>query len=675
MIFPQAMKQLIAVVLDHDADRVTRELLDQGVLHFIGITEVDRQLTERLHGVTPKITEAMITEIRRRIEGFFSLAGTRPDLDRELKVQDLKALDLNETNRSLDEIAENLQQIRERQQFLQQEILKLEDIQRQLEMFGDLAAGMKARSQFSFLNMQTGTVRRSELANLLDELKSVPFVHLNVGEDETQATLLLITMKRDDALVNKLLDKHGWSDVHLAREMLGGKEEVLLDIDGKLAAHRVEQERLKTSIEELIREKLPLLEQMWADLRLSELATRIQSYFSRTARTMIFSGWLPVQKQKPLEQAILRATGGRCYLEWHDPREIPSAEMKSVPVELRSPKILAPFQMLVKNYSIPEYGTLNPTPFVFVAYLAMFGLMFADVGHGVVLGLAGVLGLAAYRGTSENVRNLMRLIIWCGGAAVISGVLFGSYFGFPLLPPLWFDYHGIIAGHRGTGTVKDVYGILLIAIWFGIGVIGLGLVLNWGNRIRRRDWFHLVFDKGGLLGGWIYGTGVYTAFYFAQRDYKQLPPGGLLFFLIGLPVLLLALKPPLEFALHRSHSGKRFQIFTLIDWLMEWIVELLEIFSGYLANTLSFMRVAGLGIAHVSLMIAFFAIAAMMRTPDGAYTILSYLILVLGNVLVIALEGLSAGIQSLRLNYYEFFSKYFTGSGMAYEPIALRKRT
>ena len=104
---------------------------------------------------------------------------------------------------------------------------------------------------------------------------------------------------------------------------------------------------------------------------------------------------------------------------------------------------------------------------------------------------------------------------------------------------------------------------------------------------------------------------------------------------------------------------------------MEWIVELLEIFSGYLANTLSFMRVAGLGIAHVSLMIAFFEIARMV-SPEGG-SIGSYMVLFSGNVLVIALEGLSAGIQSLRLNYYEFFSKYFFGSGRAYMPISLRR--
>jgi len=101
---------------------------------------------------------------------------------------------------------------------------------------------------------------------------------------------------------------------------------------------------------------------------------------------------------------------------------------------------------------------------------------------------------------------------------------------------------------------------------------------------------------------------------------------------------------------------------------MEWFVELLEIFSGYLSNTLSFMRVAGLGIAHVCLMISFFTIAGM---TSG---IASILILILGNILVICLEGLSAGIQALRLNYYEFFTKFFHGTGQLYTPISLNSR-
>ncbi len=103
---------------------------------------------------------------------------------------------------------------------------------------------------------------------------------------------------------------------------------------------------------------------------------------------------------------------------------------------------------------------------------------------------------------------------------------------------------------------------------------------------------------------------------------------------------------------------------------MEWIVILLEIFSGYLSNTLSFMRVAGLGIAHVALMSAFSDIASLTDI-----TVAKILIFVAGNALVIALEGLSAGIQSLRLNYYEFFTKFFVGDGKVYNPLSLQSKT
>ena len=190
-----------------------------------------------------------------------------------------------------------------------------------------------------------------------------------------------------------------------------------------------------------------------------------------------------------------------------------------------------------------------------------------------------------------------------------------------------------------------------------------------GSTVQK-SWLSLLLDKSGILGGLVYGAGVYTGFYFVSHNYKSLPDIRFLFWAIGLPVIILFAKGPVHFAIEQKHKPKPFNAFTIMDFIMEWIVEVLEIFSGYLANTLSFMRVAGLGIAHVSLMIAFFQIADMF-SKNGSYTAVSYLILVLGNVLVIALEGLSAGIQSLRLNYYEFFSKYFTGTGKAYSPISL----
>src|SRR3972149_7395003 len=98
---------------------------------------------------------------------------------------------------------------------------------------------------------------------------------------------------------------------------------------------------------------------------------------------------------------------------------MPPARRAGAPGRGGPPRLLAPFKMLVTNYSIPQYGTVDPTPFVFVAYLTMFGLMFGDVGHGLVLSLLGILGLATYKGASGNIRNLLKLAIWCGGSAMV----------------------------------------------------------------------------------------------------------------------------------------------------------------------------------------------------------------------------------------------------------------
>jgi len=151
------------------------------------------------------------------------------------------------------------------------------------------------------------------------------------------------------------------------------------------------------------------------------------------------------------------------------------------------------------------------------------------------------------------------------------------------------------------------------------------------------------------------------------HNYKNLPDGTTLFLLVGLPCLLLFIKEPYHYFTHAAeHPGRKPNLlFAFLNFLMEWIVELLEIFSGYLSNTLSFMRVAGLGIAHVCLMISFFTLANMTSGIG------SILILILGNILVIGLEGLSAGIQALRLSYYEFFTKFFHGTGKLYTPISL----
>jgi V/A-type H+-transporting ATPase subunit I len=351
-------------------------------------------------------------------------------------------------------------------------------------------------------------------------------------------------------------------------------------------------------------------------------------------------------------------------------------------VQYRNPRFLKPFQMLVTNYHVPEYGTVDPTFFVMFSYLTMFGLMFADVGQGAILLLAGLAGFFLSRRGEERFHNLFALIGWCGFSSVLFGAFFGSYFGLPLLKPVLFDFHGIVTGQgRHDALMNDVFDILAVSIYFGIGIIAIGLLFNWINLLRKRRWESLLLDKGGVAGAWIFSGGVYAAHYMVANGYKHLPSPNALLLLVGVPAIVLFLKHPVLRTVHgrgrrgdatgegQARQDEPLTPFTLMTVLMEGIVELLDVFSGYLSNTLSFLRVAGLGIAHVSLMSAFFELAHM-----AGVSWVSMLIVVAGNVLVIGLEGLSAGVQSLRLNYYEFFSKFFTGSGKLYAPISLRIR-
>ena len=674
MIFPTPMKQLIAVVLEQDVDEVTRSLLDAGLMHFINIRNLvggtDPESADMLNNLDEQSGQHLISEARRKIESILGLADINPGSSENLDIKMLSPVDLGQTQEIIDRIGAAIEQKRSRQNEIQQEILRMQDIGKQTALFGNMQEGIRAGSRFSYLSMQTGAVPAGADEAFEKDMKKYPSVVVPVEQSEDRTAYFVVTMKRDDKQINELLAAHDWQDMEIASHLENIGDDVQHNISEKIVRLQKEQIKLAGEMRETVTLQTDQLLDLWANLRMNELYAKLRSYFSKTSRTVLFSGWVPASKKEIIEKRINRACKKGCYLEWQKPSNSKDLE-SSVPVELKSPEFLSPFKMLVQNFAVPEYGTINPTPFVALSYLVMFGLMFGDAGQGMVLAIIGFLGMRFYQ-KRNNVRQIFTLLVWCGFAAIVAGILFGSYFGTQLFRPLWFDYHGIVSGHGGSVYVSSIYDVLAITLYFGISIISLGLLINWINLIAKKRWFELVFDKGGLLGGIIYGAGVWAAIFFVKHAYRELPDVKLLFLLLGLPVIALAFKAPIAYLRDREHRHA-FSIFTLIDFGMEWIVEILEIFSGYLANTLSFMRVAGLGIAHESLMIGFFQIAGMVG-GTGGFSIWSVLVLVLGNALVLALEGLGAGIQSLRLNYYEFFSKYFSGRGVTYSPISIRNK-
>lgn len=709
MIFTAPMSHLTAVVRRNDADAVATTLLRLGVLHLVRLRDVEPDTDPRLKQESVDEARARVAETRRRVETMLQLGNLSTPAPVPANAADVQALDVDGVNRNLDGLARELESVRASQRQLQQEIHRLEDVRRQLATFGDLGSQIRRSEEHSVLNVQAGRLRSGVRAGLEGDLARYPCVVVPVQELGTDELVLVISMKRNAAEVQQALQRRGFQEQEIPATSEAGDVDVLADVDRKITHLRSRQEQESRKLEQTLVSRRDELADSWQKLRVRELLLTVRAQSTVTEHTTVITGWVPKDQRRRLERAVRDATNGTYYLEWHTAEEMRHAGASThVPSNLHNPRFLRPFQMLVTNYGVPEYGTIDPTPLVALAYLVMFGLMFGDAGHGLVLVVLGLVGgrllrKGATRQRSEGrdrgnqtFQELARLVVWCGGASIFTGVLFGSYFGMGWFPPLWFDYHGIVAGHAQAGVFRSIFDILTLTIYLGVAVIGAGLVLNWINLVRRRRWFRLLFDKSGLLGGIMYAAGVWMAGSFAASGFRALPTGPFPLLLIGVPAITLFFRSPLEWLLsrrrptgvapdHRLPNGgdagadeappvqPEARHASPLWWLMEWVIELLEIFSGYLANTLSFMRVAGLGIAHVTLMIAFFQIAEM-AAPDG-HTVVSVLILVLGNALVVALEGLSAGIQSLRLNYYEFFSKYFVASGYAYTPISLESRS
>lgn len=654
-LFTRKMKMLLAIVLEEDKDKVVKSLLKTGAMDFVRLSDFDKDTVGRLSQNSDLSDRAEIVDLRMRTEALMREAEIKkPDMN-ESELDSSADIDMAKIRRFLDQMSIALQKTRDRQKTLNQNILTFLEMEKYLE-----------DEKSDYVSVRFGKVGSSFSSDFAKRIRSYSSAAFQDGD-----SFILVSFKRDQARVDEMLGKFGWIESEDGSRQAGARKKAADLVKEENERLKEDMLALQKEAKDKICEKKDTLEKIWKRLRLAELSLSVQSFFSHTRNTTLFSGWVPSDEYEKTVEAIMLATGGKCIIEEKSDEEIDRTE---IPVSISSPKFLRPFERMVNNYGTPEYGSINPTPFTAVSYFLMFTLMFADLGQGFVLLLAALAGLYIYKKNPDKKdglisRNLCQLLLYLAPASMIGGLLFGSCFGYSLLPPIWFNYHAVVNGHAEGGLVTSVYDILGITIKFGICIIFTGLVLNWINLFKKKRYFELVFDKYGLVGGALYALGIYYAFGFVANGYRMYETPSFFMPLLVFLLLVVVIKEPVHYVIKRRAGVKESISSLIMNTVMESLIQCLEIFSGFLANTLSFMRVAGLGIAHVSLMTAFEDIASMTGN-----TFFYILIMILGNALVIVLEGLSAGINSLRLNYYEFFTKYFTGRGFAYSPIGLDGR-
>ncbi len=311
------------------------------------------------------------------------------------------------------------------------------------------------------------------------------------------------------------------------------------------------------------------------------------------------------------------------------------------PTKLKNLKIFSPFEYYVKMYGMPSYNSIDITSFVAITYTILFGIMFGDLGQGLVLAIGGFLAWRIKK------IELGKILVPCGISSCIFGLVFGSVFGYEeALDPL---YHAVGMKGKPLHVMDSINTVLLLAIGIGIFLVAMSICINIYASLKEKKYGKALFDNNGLAGLILYLCGVSLVVDFMGSI--QIIPSSVLIVLMPVSAIILFLKEILIGMVDNHESAKPESI---LDFFLQNIFEMIEYVLSYFSNTVSFLRVGAFVLVHAGMMMVVFSLAGESK---------NIFVVILGNILVIALEGLLTGIQALRLEFYEMFSRCFSGDG------------
>ncbi len=540
----------------------------------------------------------------------------------------------------------------------EKEIARMESELEQLHHFDGLDIQLREIFECEFIKVRFGRLPRASYERL-KYYSDNPYIMLQPCQsDDHYVWGAYFAPLENVAEVDRIFQSLMWERLHLP-DAVGTPSEECAAMEQRIAALREEAaqaDREASAVWEEHKYECSLLYRLLERRSESfELRRNVARY--QHGDQFFLAGWITADDEADMRRRMSAVEGIECEIEKPD-----AAEGHSPPVRLRNRAFARPFEFYVSMYGLPEYGETDPTPFVAITYFLLFGMMFADVGQGLVLSLVGWLFMWKLKGMA-----LGRIIAWCGLSSAFFGVLLGSVFGFEhWLDGFWLwvqSKTGIPLNHNKPINVEDASVVnMLIYATIGIGAVLVvcAMITNIFARIRQKQWGAALLTQNGLAGLVFYCSLIFIVL--NMLILKGPYPGAWFTILcIVLPLILIYLQEPLSELL----AGEEHWLPESIgDFLMQSFFELFEVLLSYLSNTLSFVRVGAFILVHYGMMTVVFTIANF--SPEGSFGYIA--VVVIGNIIIMALEGLLVGIQALRLEFYEMFSRFYSGSGRPFVP-------
>ncbi len=632
ILAPEPMLEANLFVLEADVEVVTAALARMEALHL------EDSVPEGWKP-SPEWTELAdrYGRLRARLDEMFKVLGSKP-LPQSPAAGDLyPGRDWRDIEARLAGPEETIQAFERQLKEAEQESERLKLSESQIELLLPLDMPVEGLRQLQYQAVSVGIMPSENIPRVAEALFQIPFILIPL-ESRKDRTLLLAASSTDHAaILDRALKSAFFEPIALPPEALGRPTEALKSLRRKAEELQVRLKDLDHRRKEMARELWPELSSLWrratADGKLAEAIRRFPKY----REISLISGWVPASELEKVRKAVESAAGHPIAMEVL--KADPSRQ--SVPSLVRSPRWLEPFEELVTTFGLSSYNEIDPTPIVTVSFLIMYGMMFGDLGHGLLLLVAGLW-------LRRRHLDFGVLVAAAGASGMLFGLLYGAAFGQPIVHPAWLR------------PLEGMWTILAAAVAGGVLLLNIGFGLNLANAWRSKDWPRLLLKKNGVVGialYWFVGIALYKALLAGGPGVGfRVPPKSVL---LPIPVLcaLLWMHEPLARWIWHHPSRPRGEA------VVTGFFELFEAVTGYLSNSLSFIRLGAFAVAHEGLS----ALVAGYSKGRGGW-----LVLLLGTVLLVGFEGVIVGIQAIRLEYYEFFGRFFEGRGVPFEPLSLR---
>ncbi len=572
--------------------------------------------------------------------------------------------DMNAIDEFCTTLAEQIKPYRDKLAVLMQKKSDFQTALSEIERYSRLTISKKKLEQFEYVHFVIGSIKKEELDAVHKALNG------RIASYELSDNIYIIfTTKKGRWSLDSELKKTSFQE----KTIPGEEDKIPSDV---LAKFQADIDNIDKEISELtaVREDTKnkygeLLHKYEMSFNLQKIYFDVYSNIQHSEAITVIEGWVPEKKISELTKGLKDKLGDTFSITTYSPEELPDGLHKSVPVKMENAKLIKPFEMLVGMYGTPQYRTIDPTPFMAVSFLMFFGLMYGDIGQGLVFLFAGI-GMMF----SKKLKDAGVILASIGVIAVIFGFIYGSCFCFEhedmewLIKPINKTLFGLDQGYLIRLDPENAFNIFYLTVGFGVVINLLGLLINIINSIIRGTFVHEMFGGKGIAGFmFLFCVGaVAFCFFVLKLPFSKIP--SIFFILAAAALLLIFLSEPIAAILtgHRPIFEKGFGL-----WFILSVVEVFDVCLSTITNNLSFIRIGAFAFAHSILS---FTVISLAKMFGGSVTSVAGIItLIVGNAIIVILEGMIVCIQSIRLEYYEFFSKFFNEQGKTFKPFVVEK--